>query len=141
MNAGGSPVPSPADRPGSFSALDWVGVGLAAAMGLGLLVAHVAVTPAFGSMYAEMEAALPMVTRLAISRWFTPLVALLPSVLVAAALVGGGPLALRRGLVVAGFVCGLAAVAVYCLALYAPLRPLPVPVNGLRGQVDDTAVT
>lgn len=113
---------------GSFTALDWIAVVLVGLLALALLVAQVAVTPAFGKMYADFEAALPFITRLVVSGWFALLGAMLPLALLVAGVVSGGTLAFRRTLVVAAFVLGLLAVGIYGFGLYAPLRQLATDV-------------
>lgn len=125
-----SPPPAEAPKPsgalGAFTALDWIGVALVALVALGLLGAQFAVSPAFVQMYAEFgdSAVLPLITRIVLAPWFALLSAMLPLGLLGAAIFGGGGLALRRGLVVAGFVLGVVAVGVYTFGVYAPIRQL-----------------
>src|SRR5262245_49523497 len=110
----------------SFTALDWIAVGLSALLSLALIVFPFTVAPSFAQMFSEFGSAFPAVTRAALTPWAAPSLGLLAAspMLVAVALPGAGTLGLRRAMVILSFFLGLFALGTCLFALYAPIFDL-----------------
>lgn len=108
---------------GSFTVLDWLGVALVALMGQGLILFRILVVPIFTAMYADLVGPLPTATALVSTRWFVPLLAVLPQGILAVGFALWAKLSLgqRRALVVSAFLLALAAIAFGLVSLYLPI--------------------
>jgi hypothetical protein len=114
------------DTSDSFTALDWIAVALSTLLVVALFAFPFTVARSFARMFADFGGALPLMTRLALTPWAAPalgLVAASPTA-IAVALPAKGSLGLRRGLVVIGFLLGVAALAGAMYAMYAPIFEL-----------------
>lgn len=113
------------DRDASaFTVLDWIGVVLAGLAAVGLLGFPI-VGASFGGMYGDFGSqALPLLTRLAVSLWFPPLLGALVAAAIAVAVTRRASLTVRRGLVVGAFVVGAVSLASCCVAVYLPIFQL-----------------
>jgi hypothetical protein len=113
-------------RSASFTALDWIAVGLSALLSLALIAFPFTVGPLFAGMLSEFGGTLPAVTRVALTPWAAPSLGLFAAspVIVAVALPEAGSLGLRRAMVLLGFFLGLFALGAAVFALYAPIFDL-----------------
>lgn len=109
----------------SFSALDWIGVGLNAMEATALVAFPFVVAPSFQAMFADFgsRSSLPALTRLALTPWPGLALGLMVAALTAIVGVFRGPdtIALRRGFVVVGFVVGALGIVGLLYGMYAPI--------------------
>jgi hypothetical protein len=116
--------------PASFTALDWIAVGLVALLSLALLAFPFVVAPPLAAMYSNLVASdsgakLPAVTRVALSPWAGPAMSLLviaPAIVAAAR--PSSTLGARRAVVVGAFFLGALALVAMIYAMYAPIWDL-----------------
>jgi hypothetical protein len=114
------------DSADSFTALDWIAVSLSALVVVALFAFPFTVARSFARMFADFGGELPVVTRLALTPWAAPAMALVAAspTAIAVAVPAKGSLGLRRGLVVLGFLLAVAALALAMYAMYAPIFEL-----------------
>ena len=108
----------------ALTALDWIGVALAGTALLGLLVAPRLAGPAFTSMFEDLGATLPLLTRMAIAWWPFAALALAPLALLLVALLRRTPVRRARLLVTLSFVLSMGFLALLAYGLYAPVFDL-----------------
>ncbi|MBK6847009.1 MAG: hypothetical protein IPG96_05475 [Proteobacteria bacterium] len=108
---------------GILSILDWTVVMVTVTATLGLFSFPVAVAPVWRSMLAAFGGELPSATALVLRPWFTPMLAMVPVVLLVIAWRGlaSKRISIRRGLIVAAWAWSTAAVAFTLIAGYQPL--------------------
>lgn len=108
-----------------LSALDRIGIAVVGVATLVLLDLPLHVLPAFRGMFRDFGGALPAVTVLVLSPWFTPALAVAPLGLVLAAVVPPVlRLEVRRWLIVGAFVVVVVALGFSLYGLYAPIFEL-----------------
>ncbi|MGC3998967.1 MAG: hypothetical protein QM767_16585 [Anaeromyxobacter sp.] len=83
-----------------------------------------AMAPSFRRMFDAAGGSLPELTQLALTRWFPPVLTLLPAVLLFAALLPLLTPRWRRALIILGFCAASAALALLHVALYLPILEL-----------------
>jgi hypothetical protein len=107
----------------AFSILDWIGVVVAIVATLGLFAFPIGVAPTWKSMLADFGGTMPSITDLVLRPWFTPTLALVPTVLLVGTWRGRTfyRIRIRRGLIVAAFAWATAAVAFTMIAMYQPV--------------------
>lgn len=109
---------------GALTALDWIAIVVTGLLALGLLSFPV-VGAQYRAMYADFGSQpLPLLTRLAVSLWFPPLLGALVAAAVAIAVARGVSLGTRRGLVVGAFILGAICLASCWVAVYLPIFQL-----------------
>ncbi len=116
--------PSPTPGLEALTVLDGIGIFLTGLLALGLLAFPV-VGARYQAMYADFGSqALPLLSRLAMSLWFPPMLGVLVAAAVAVALTRRASLGVRRGLVVGAFVLGAVCLATCWVAVYLPIFQL-----------------
>jgi hypothetical protein len=113
-----------------LTALDWIAAILDMLVGLFLLAAPFAITPAFVSMFEEFGADLPGITVFVTRSWYPIASGFLVLVLTGSGLISPMPMKTRRALIVAAFLIGLVLGAIYLWGLYAP-------IFGLAGAIQE----
>jgi hypothetical protein len=110
-------------RLAELTILDWIGLVVVVPAVVFLLAAPLVVTPGFAEMFASFgsDSSLPAITRLVMSWWLPPVLAVVPVALVLAAITGRRSLGTRRLLGVVAFLCGAAGAALYLVGMYAPV--------------------
>lgn len=107
-----------------FTAVDWALFGLVALPELFDLVFPFLIAPVYGKMFADFGGVLPVVTRLALTRWF-PFVVGMPAFLpLALALDARRALGERRVLLVVGLIVAVAGAGLLVFAMYSPIWQL-----------------
>ncbi len=104
-----------------MNAFDWVAVALIAILALGFPVMAGYVRPVFVMIMEDFEATLPTVTRIVFADWFAPACLLGMCGFIAIALFGTRSRAVARIVIGLTFFAGLALMAIYWFALYAPI--------------------
>ncbi len=116
-------------EPREFTVVDWALFGLVALPELFDLVFPFAVAPVYAKMFADFGGTLPVLTRLAFTRWF-PFVVGLPAFLpLALALDSQRALGERRALLVVGLVVAAAGAGALMYGMYAPIYELAAAVK------------
>jgi hypothetical protein len=108
--------------------IDWALAGSAAVAALAVL-GFPLVGSRFASMYSEMQVELPLMTSLASSAWFPPLVALVFFALIGIGLALGHKLGGRLPWIAAALVGALGAVPALLVASYYPIFQLASEVR------------
>lgn len=104
--------------------VDWIGV-LVVALGVAfLMVFPFAVADRFAAVFRELGGPLPAVSRLVLTPWFSPAVALVPVGLLVAAFTRRPSLGVWRALVAGAFATVLVSTTVCMVGLYAPIVAL-----------------
>ena len=104
-----------------MNAFDWVAVSLNAILALGFPIMAVYVRPVFVMIMEDFEATLPTITRIVFTDWFAPACLLGMCGFIALALFGTRSRAAARTIFGLTFVAGLALMAIYWFALFAPI--------------------
>jgi hypothetical protein len=108
-----------------LTALDGIAVFLTGLLTVVLVAFTFWVAPSFASMFRDFgNTSLPLLTRLALSRWFPLTLAATTAIGPALAYIPAIPLRVRRWTLVAAFVFGGAAAAVCLEGMYAPIFDL-----------------
>ncbi|MFT3836165.1 MAG: hypothetical protein QM723_04095 [Myxococcaceae bacterium] len=113
-----------------FTAVDWALFGLVALPELFDMVFPFLIAPVYAKMFADFgSAALPWVTRLALTKWF-PFVVGMPAFLpLALALDARRALGERRVLLLVGLIVALAGAGLLVFAMYSPIFELAAAVK------------
>ncbi len=107
-----------------LSAIDWVLFGLVALPELFDMVFPILIGPVYGKMFADFGGVLPVLTRLALTKWF-PFVVGMPAFLpLALALDSTRALGERRALLLVGLVVALAGSGTLVFAMYSHIFQL-----------------
>ncbi len=106
-----------------LSTLDRFAIVAALFSTLSLVAFPIGVAPAWQSMLADLGGEMPVITGLVLCPFFTPLLAVVPIILLAISWTGRlrYPIGVRRGLVAAAFAWATAAVAFTLMAMYQPV--------------------
>ena len=104
-----------------MNVFDWVAVALIAILALGFPIMAGYVRPVFAVMMEGFEAALPTITRIVFTDWFAPACLFGMCGFIALALFGTRSRAAARTVLGLTFVAGLALMAIYWFALFAPI--------------------
>jgi hypothetical protein len=107
-------------RAGSFTVLDWLGTA-AAVLALLALLLYPLTGSTFADMFRDLGGPLPAATRLALSPWFAPAVALALATMLMHGLMRGRTLRARRLRVLIVFVIAIVTYAALIGALYLPI--------------------
>lgn len=120
-----------ADEQASLTAGDWIGFVMAAGLVVGLLAFPLFAGP-FEAMFADFGAGahLPVLTQLALTPWFAPLLAVLPAGALGVALMPRFSRLGRRLAIVAAFIAGSVLLAGCVVALYLPIVALSGAIQG-----------
>jgi hypothetical protein len=109
---------------GDLTVLDWIGVFLTILVGLDLLAFPV-IGARYQALYADFGShGLPLLTRLAVSLWFPPMVGALVAAAIAVGLTRRFALRARRSLVAVAFVLGAICLALCWVGVYLPIFQL-----------------
>lgn len=104
-------------------------IGIIVVCSLVLLPVRRVMSP-FQSMYGEIGAELPALTRIALSGWWVPLLIALPLGLVGLTFVGGRAPELRRRLLMVAMVVCLTGLAATIIAMYLPVLLMSSAITG-----------